>query len=89
MFIGPRDPVESPLIEELGFTIVEKMKILGLWIGPDGIIVDVISRAALAKIKQLIGCWTRFNLSLKGRIAISKTMLISQVTYLGPVLTPK
>ena len=89
MFIGPRDPVESPLIEELGFTIVEKMKILGLWIGPDGIIVDVISRAALAKIKQLIGCWTRFNLSLKGRIAISKTMLVSQVTYLGPVLTPE
>ena len=89
MFIGPRDPVESPLIEELGFTVVEKMKILGLWIGPDGVIVDVISQAALAKIKQLIGCWTRFNLSLKGRIAISKTMLISQVTYLGPVLTPE
>ena len=22
MFIGPRDPVESPLIEELGFTLL-------------------------------------------------------------------
>ena len=29
MFIGPRDPVEAPLIEEMGFQIVDKMKILG------------------------------------------------------------
>ena len=58
MFIGPRDPVESPLVEELGFTIVEQMKILGFFIGPEGLIVDEISRVALAKIRQLIGCWT-------------------------------
>ena len=88
MFIGPRDPVEAPLIEELGFTIVDKMKILGFLIGQDGLLLEDISRAALAKIHQLIGCWSRFNLSIKGRIAISKTLLISQVTYLGPILSP-
>ena len=88
MFIGPRDPVEAPLIEELGFTIVDKMKILGFLIGQDGLLLEDISRGALAKIHQVIGCWSRFNLSLKGRIAISKMLLISQVTYLGPILTP-
>ena len=88
MFIGPGDPVEAPLIEELGFTIVMDMKVLGFMIGPEGVIEDQILRSTLAKVNQLIGCWSRFNLSLKGRIAISKTILISQVTYFGPVMSP-
>ena len=88
MFIGPRDPVEAPLIEELGFTVVNNLKILGFIVGPDGIQADQIFRNASAKINQIIGCWSRFNLSLKGRIAISKTMLVSQITYLGPIMSP-
>ena len=87
MFIGPRDPVEAPLIEELGFTVVDNLKILGFIVGPDGIQADQIFRNASAKINQIIGCWSRFNLSLKGRIAISKTMLVSQITYLGPIMS--
>jgi len=27
MFIGPRDPVEAPLIEGLGFTVVNRIKV--------------------------------------------------------------
>jgi len=41
------------------------------------------------KIRQLIGLWGRFNLSLTGRISISKTMLVSQIGYIGCIVTPK
>jgi hypothetical protein len=37
-------------------------------------------------IKKEINFWIRFNLSLPGRIAISKTMLYSQLNYLGSFL---
>jgi hypothetical protein len=40
------------------------------------------------KIRQLIGLWGRYNLSLVGRIAISKTMLVSQIGYVGCIITP-
>jgi hypothetical protein len=37
-------------------------------------------------IKKEINFWLRFNLSLPGRIAISKSMLYSQLNYLGSFL---
>ena len=88
MPIGPLDPGEWEQIVNLGFKIVDSLQVLGFRIGPDGLMVNEILETAHAKINQLIGCWSRFNLSLKGRISISKTLLISQVTYLGPILDP-
>ncbi len=41
-----------------------------------------------AKIRQLIGSWERYNLSLPGKIAVAKTMLLSQIGYLGCIITP-
>jgi hypothetical protein len=40
------------------------------------------------KIRQLIGSWDRFNLSLPGKIGVAKTMLLSQIGYLGCIITP-
>ncbi len=37
---------------------------------------------------NIILVWTRFRLSLPGRIAILKTLLIPQLNYLGCFLTP-
>ena len=76
----------SEQIVNLGFKVVNTLQILGLKIGPDGLMENDALDAANAKINQLIGSWSRFNLTLKGRISISKTFLISQITYLGPLL---
>ena len=88
MKIGPTNQDEWDQIVELGFSVVDTMKILGFSLGPDGLIENEMLSCAHAKINQLAGCWSRFNLSLRGRIAVSKTLLISQVTYFGPVLDP-
>ena len=40
MFIGPLDPVEAPQIEEMGFRIVNKIKILGFSVSREGIVKD-------------------------------------------------
>ena len=88
MFIGPRDPVEATLIEAMGFLVVEKMKILGIWIRADGEILNENFELATHRIRKIIATWSQFNLSLIGRIAISKTYLISQLTYIGSVLSP-
>ena len=89
MLIGPIDPVEAPQIEEMGFSIVDKIKILGLWISRERIVDDNNFASATNNIRKLIAQWAQYNLSLIGRISISKTFLISQLTYLGAVLTPK
>ena len=52
MLIGPRDPVEAPLIEELGFSIVDKMKILGFTVSPEGLMEDDILHVAHSNIKN-------------------------------------
>jgi hypothetical protein len=39
-------------------------------------------------MNQLANLWSGFKLSLHGRIAVSKTFLISQCTYFGEILTP-
>jgi hypothetical protein len=49
----------------------------------DGIFIDIGE-----KILNLILFWSRFRLSLPGRIAILKTLLIPQLNYLGCFLTP-
>ena len=40
----------------------------------------------IEKINSAVNRWARFNLSLPGRINIAKSMLYSQVNYLGSVL---
>ena len=40
------------------------------------------------KIKGIIKSWTPYKLSLKGRLTIAKTLLVSQPTYISTVLTP-
>ena len=88
MFIGPRDPAEAPLIEAMGFSIVKKIKILGVWVDSEGRNLNHNFKLALDKIRGQINLWSQFNLSMIGRIAISKTYLISQITYIGAILTP-
>ena len=40
------------------------------------------------KITKIINFWERFYLSLPGRLNIAKTLLLSQISYLGCIITP-
>jgi hypothetical protein len=73
-------------INELGFNIVNSLTVLGLEVDGNGATAKNFSRVT-EKIKALIANWRPYNLSLPGRIAIAKSMLYSQINYLGCFLT--
>jgi len=88
MPIGRLDLEIPQEIHDLGFEIVTEMKCLGLRINNRA---DNLTRhfdEKIQKIRQLIGSWNRYNLSLPGRISIAKTMLLSQIGYIGCFITP-
>ena len=58
MFIGPLDPVEAPQIEEMGFRIVNKIKILGFSVSREGIVEDDNFASTTNNIRKLIAQWT-------------------------------
>ncbi len=75
-------------LRELGFEIVDQVKCLGMVINNRASALESHFDETIVKVRQLIGIWSRFNLSLPGRIAISKTMLVSQIGYIGCIITP-
>jgi hypothetical protein len=75
-------------IEMSGFVLADNIKLLGMNITAGLRNVDNIFIEIGEKILGLILFWSRFRLSLPGRIAILKTLLIPQLNYLGCILTP-
>jgi hypothetical protein len=82
--IGDNEVIDNR-IETLGFVISKKVTILGLEINNNGFAVESLHKIT-EKISNQIGIWRRFNLSLPGRINIAKTMMYSQINYLGSFL---
>jgi hypothetical protein len=85
MPIGRND---VPTGDICGFTVSDKIKLLGMEItsaldNTDDIFIDIGE-----KILNIILFWSRFRLSLCGRIAIIKTLIIPRLNYLGCILTP-
>ncbi len=89
MPIGNLEEPLDPLITELGFTIVTSMKSLGITVNNRGTDLESVFEDTIEKVWRLALKWSRFTLSLPGRIAISKTMLVSQVGYVGCIIMPK
>jgi hypothetical protein len=75
-------------ISDLGFKITDKIDLLGIKITNN--FEDLYNNFVDVKIaiEKTAAFWERFNLSLSGRIAIGKSLLISKVTYLGSILSP-
>jgi hypothetical protein len=82
MQIGSADPI-SDEIRSLGFEISNTITVLGLQINGDSLDFHESWEKIVQKISNQIRHWARFNLSLTGRINIAKTMLYSQINYLG------
>jgi hypothetical protein len=81
------DPVGHDVLQ-LGFEIVTEIKCLGLIIDNRASNLEQHFDGTIRKIRQLIGSWERYNLTLMGRICVAKTMLISQIGYIGCIVTP-
>jgi len=70
-------------IRRLGFKIEEKITVLGLILEQNSMEFTQSCKRIEDKIKAQIRFWDGFYLSLPGRITVNKTMLYSQINYLG------
>jgi hypothetical protein len=82
----------SDEIRSLGFSIDSEITVLGLKLRNGLGNFENAWQGISEKVQRQINHWTRFNLSLPGRICIAKCMLYSQINYLGcflPINKPK
>jgi hypothetical protein len=71
-------------VRNQGFAEKKSLTILGMKISNKlDVDIQVSADHITRKIVENINRWERFNLSLPGRIQIAKTMLYSQINYLG------
>ena len=66
-----------------GIEAVDKIKILGVWFSATARCTDDNMEPVISKIKYVINSWSQRNLTIKGRITITKSLLASQVVYLA------
>jgi exonuclease III len=85
--IGFRGPVPN-FFEESGFRVDNKATILGMVIYNDINLFKNNYNMIIESLVSIRNFWARFNLSLPGRIAVAKTLMLSKVGYLGCFLEP-
>jgi hypothetical protein len=81
-------PGELIICEQLGFTVVNSFTLLGVEICANLDNIPVIFSKVRDKIVNLVNFWSRFKLTLPGRLTIMKTCLLSQLNYVGCFLEP-
>jgi hypothetical protein len=79
--VGTNTPIDERIIN-LGFSISNKITILGAEIDCNGFTEQNFLNIK-KKIVANVNAWKPFNLSLPGRINIAKSLLYSQINYLG------
>jgi hypothetical protein len=82
-----RQPTQAIL--DLGFTLVDKIKILGMEIDQSLMNLNGKFVGIHDSIKKTIGYWKRYNLTLPGRINVAKSLLVSLINYLGCFMMPE
>ena len=87
MYIGVDTPPPA-FLNNFEFKLVDKIKILGIEISSNPSLLHLCHDKTVLKITQIIRFWERFFLSLPGRINIAKTMILSQISYLGCIIPP-
>ncbi len=87
MQIGNKISVSQEIID-LGFDINDKVHILGMEIDSNISNLDANFDGTITNLKKCIDYWKRYNLSMAGRINVIKSLLFSQILYLGSFLMP-
>jgi Reverse transcriptase (RNA-dependent DNA polymerase) len=78
----------SEEIASLGFKIVDQLDLLGFKIDKNGLMCGIMFDNVFRKISTIITVWDRYRLSLPGRIGIYKTLLLSQISFIGSICKP-
>jgi len=73
----------------LGFTIVDSIKVLGMDFKNSVTSLTDNFVHIMEKIRSSTAFWERFNLSLPGRINITKSLLVSLINHLGCFIQPE
>ena len=87
--IGEQSDKRDQICKDLKMVWDDTFTILGFHIDNKLEKLDTNFEKVTEKIKALIRKWKPYHLSLRGRITIAKTKLISQIIYISTVLTPK
>jgi hypothetical protein len=87
MQVGRKVPLNDDILS-LGFNISDSIHILGMTIDSELEALDENFDKTLTGLKKSVEFWERYYLSLPGRINIIKSLLLSQVTYIGSILMP-
>jgi hypothetical protein len=87
MQIGRIEPVPDE-IAELGFLVTDKIHILGMDIDANIAELDGNYEKTVVNLKKSVDYWKRYNLTFPGRINVIKSLLFSQILYLGSFLMP-
>ena len=82
----PQDILD--FVNEAGMNVKDSTEILGFSFNSSLSNLELNISKALVKIEQQINFWSRFNLSLIGRINIANTYLYSQIAYFLAVIKP-
>jgi hypothetical protein len=75
-------------IEHTKLLVSDRVKLLGLNLDKNLTCLETVHENTYEKITKILNFWSRFWLSLPGRIDILKTLCLSQVNYLGCIITP-
>ena len=79
-------PIDQSIID-IGFPFVNQITVLGFVLRNDGI-EAVNFEKTKTKIANIIRFWERFNLTVPGKIAIYKTLLLPHLNFLSTIITP-
>ena len=88
MRIGNITDPKPAEIYALGFTVTDKIKLLGFTISNEDNITKINFNPIEQKIMGIIRFWDRFYLRLHGKITIYKTLLLPQLNYIATILMP-
>jgi hypothetical protein len=87
-FLDTLDANTVNILSNCSFKIVDSVELLGCKINKNLTSMDENFERTKQKIISKVSFWERFNLSLPGRVAIAKTVMIPLVNYLGSVFEP-
>ena len=73
---------------EFNFRVDNKIKLLGMEIHSNLSNLPSLHELTIINVRNTANFWSRFPLSLPGRVSIAKTMLLSQINYMGCIISP-
>jgi hypothetical protein len=88
MRIGNLEDDIPDSIVNLGFEIVSKITLLGYVISNKADTVFKNFFKVKEKLKNIIRFWSRFRLSLSGKITVCKSLLLPHFNYVASIMTP-